>query len=78
MTFPAGTGIIAPEELDVLQNVYSSISPEDWFTCSKDRREQFASYVIELYRSGVCDPRSLALQCRSLALVRFGNGGLAH
>lgn len=72
MSFPADTGIIMPEELSVVQRVFSNIASEDWFTSSADRRDQFAAYILDAYRNGVTDPYSLALQCRSRALVQFG------
>jgi hypothetical protein len=70
-----GTGILMPEEVEVVRHVYTEIASEDWFTRSEERREQFAASVIDLYRSGVHERHSLALQCRSLALASFGNGG---
>lgn len=78
MTFPTGTGILMPEQFDIVHQVFADISSEDWFTRSEERREQFAIFILDLYRSGVCDPHILSLRCRSYALVRFGNGGLAH
>jgi len=76
MSFTSGTGILTPEEFDVVQRVYSEISSEDWFTKSVDRREQFGAAVLDIYRSGVTNQHDLKLRCRSLALERFGNGGV--
>jgi len=70
MSFPSDTGIMVPEELSVVQRAISDIASEDWFTNSGDRRDQFAAYILD-YRNGVTDPHSLALQCRSRALVKF-------
>lgn len=72
MSFPAETGILHPDEFAVVQRVFSEIAAEDWFTSSPDRRNQFAAYILDAYRTGVTDPHNLALQCRSRALVKFG------
>lgn len=76
MAFTFGTGILTPEEFDVVHSVYSDISSEDWFTTSEERREQFAAIVLDIYRSGVTSQHDLRLRSRSLALERFGNGGV--
>lgn len=76
MSFPASTGILLPEEFDVVHRVFSEVSAADWFTRSEERREQFAAMVIDAYRRGISDPETLSLHCRSLAEAQFGNGGI--
>jgi hypothetical protein len=75
MSFSDTSGILMPEEVALVQDVYSKISSEDWFTRSPERREQFAGFVIDLYRRGVHDRDNLVAQSRSEALALFGNGG---
>ena len=76
MSFPSVTGILMPDEFAVVHGVYASIATEEWFTTSPRRREQFAASVIDIYREGVTNPSDLALRCKSLALQKFGNGGV--
>ena len=73
MTFPTSTGIMLPEDLDLVHQVYSRIAAEPWFTHSNERREQFALSVIHEYRQGNTDPHLLGRRCLEIAQRGFGN-----
>lgn len=76
MSFFAAAGVVTPDEFEMVQNVYSDIASQDWFTRSDERREQFAVLVLDLFRQGVIEREALLAQCRSIAEESFGNGGL--
>lgn len=73
MSFPSGSGIIMPDDFDVVRRVFSDIAAEPWFTLSIERRELFALSVIDAYRQGHTDPIRLADHCRAVAQREFGN-----
>lgn len=78
MSFPSGSGIIAPDDFAVVHRVFSDIVAESWFTMSMERRELFALTVIDAYRQGHTDPIRLSDHCRAVALCEFGNAADAR
>lgn len=64
MSFPAATfGILAPEDLAVIRNVYGRIVSEPWVSKDPTAREQFAKFVINMYERGMCHPEKLFRLC---------------
>ena len=78
MSFPSASGILMPDDFDIVHRVFSDIVAEPWFTISSERREQFALSVIDAYRQGHTDPIRLADHCRQVAQREFGNAANAR
>ena len=78
MPFPSSAGILVPTDFDIIHSIFSDIASEEWFTSSRERREQFAINVIDAYRQGLQDPAALAEHCRSLARERYGNAAMSN
>lgn len=73
MDFPRepNKGVFRPEEFDVVKQVFDSVTSEEWFTHSEKRREQFASYLLEVYQNGLTDPFELKTLSRAAARERY-------
>ena len=69
------SGVMNPDEFSLVQEVYDTISSETWFVSSPAKRQQFAAYVLSVYRRGVSDPTRLWSQCRAAAAVQFVEPG---
>ena len=75
MPFPSTTGILLPEDFEIIHRVFSDIAVEPWFTQSNERRDHFAAEIVDAYRQGMADPRVLADHCWAIARQHYGNGG---
>lgn len=76
MSFPATTGILMPDDFQVIHRVFCDIVAEPWFTCSSERREHFAAEIVDAYRMGMTEANSLSEHCWTIARQHYGNGGL--
>lgn len=75
MPFPAKTGILIPEDFEIIHRVFSDIVSEPWFTASTERRDLFAAEIVDAYRQGMTTPQVLADHCWKIARQHYGNGG---
>jgi len=64
-------GIFDPAEVKLLRKVYAEIASQWWFTSDRDRRTEFALYVLRMYRRGLVVPDRLEAVCRLAAQAHF-------
>ena len=59
----AHAGILTPDDLAVVRNVYDRITSESWVSKDRVTQEHFARYILTMYRRGMCDPELLFRIC---------------
>jgi len=64
-------GVLLPEELALIEQVYDTVAAKDWFTKDEARRREFAAYVIATYNRGMVDPSKLLRLCEMTAGRKF-------
>ncbi len=68
-------GMFDDDDLAIMQRVFDSVTSEPWFTSHADKREEFAIYVMRLYRRGLVQPDRLEGVCRAAAKTKFARRG---
>ena len=63
-------GVLLPEELRLVQDVYKRISREGLLSNSPDEQHKFAAYVMKAYFRGVIEPERLYRFCRAAAKAK--------
>jgi len=56
-----------PDQIEMLQRVYESITAEPWFTNDPAKHDEFGSKVLEMYQRGMVIPDKLYLLCLLIA-----------
>lgn len=68
---PFHPGIYSPDELRIVQDVYSSIAAEPWFVKDEEKRHAFAAKVLVMYERGMTIPGKLLGICTLMARRHF-------
>lgn len=68
----------SPDDLAMMQDVYSSVAQEPWFTKDPDKRQAFAAEVFRMFDRGLVLPDKLQQFCHILAERRFADGPAAN
>jgi CheY-like chemotaxis protein len=71
-------GIFNPEEVKLLRKVHAAIASQPWFTSDKQRRTDFALYVLRMYNRGLVVPDRLEAVCRLAAQAHFSITSGSH
>ncbi len=66
-------GILGSEDLKIVQDVFERVSSEPWFTLQDDQRDEFARYILRMYRRGVVIPEKLEALCLIAAKTHFSS-----
>jgi len=64
VSLPLAYAVFERSEIDVVQSVFSRIVKEPWFSSGAVHREQFALYVLKMYKRGLVIPEALEALCR--------------
>lgn len=62
--------ILGSQDLKIVRDVFERVSSEPWFTAHAEKRDEFARYVVRMYRKGVVIPDKLEAVCPR----KHGNG----
>ncbi len=65
--------ILGSQDLKIVRDVFERVSSEPWFTAHAEKRDEFARYVVRMYRKGVVIPDKLEALCLTAAKERFSN-----
>jgi CheY-like chemotaxis protein len=68
-----GYGLLKPEEVALLRDIYSRILAEPWFSRRNDRQDEFAKYMLHIYSRGMVVPHKLEALCRTAARAHFAS-----
>jgi hypothetical protein len=68
---PVGYGILEPDELAFVQQVYDRIAAEPWVSRDTDVRDGLARYVIAMYMRGLWSEKHLYGLCLVAAREKF-------
>jgi hypothetical protein len=68
---PFHAGVIQPEELAALQNVFGRITDEPWFSKDPTQQQDFGAYFVHAYLGGMRDHDALYAFCLTAAKARF-------
>lgn len=60
-------GVLRPEDLSIIRNVYDRVVSGPWVTADPRTREQFAAFVVKSYQRGMCHPDKLLQFCQVAA-----------
>jgi CheY-like chemotaxis protein len=64
-------GVFQPEEIAIMRSIYGRIVENEWFSSMPGKREEFARYLISMYRRGLVVPGKLEALCLVVARQRF-------
>ncbi|OWW00122.1 hypothetical protein ATY81_25355 [Rhizobium sp. R72] len=64
-------GVFEPTDLRIIQEVYDRMASEPWFSDGVSYREEFARYVLGMYRRGLVIPEKLEALCKIAAWKKF-------
>ncbi len=71
LPFGCSPGNYSPEQLRMIQEVYSAIAAEPWFVKDAEKRTAFAARVLLMYNRGLIMPDKLRAFCTVLARHHF-------
>lgn len=55
-TFGMGSGVMQPEDLNAMREVFDDVASQPWFSRDPAARKSFAKYLLENYPDGSYDP----------------------
>jgi hypothetical protein len=65
------SGVMLPDEINHVQDVYDRIVALSWVSDDAKARERLARYVLSMYRRGLSDREKLYELCLMAARVQF-------
>ncbi|CUX68078.1 CheY-like receiver domain-containing protein (modular protein) [Agrobacterium tumefaciens str. Kerr 14] len=65
--------VMQPDELRLVQIIFDRIAAQSWFSRKIADREQFALYILRMYRRGLVVPEKLEAVC-TLAAQKYYSG----
>jgi hypothetical protein len=63
--------VLLPDQLSLVQRVFTSIVSEPWFHRSPDNEHAVASIIVREYEHGTTDENDLTLFSKTVARRRF-------
>jgi hypothetical protein len=54
--FAYGNGVMQPEELAAMRDVFDDVASQPWFSRDPSARKSFAKYLLENFPDGSYDP----------------------
>lgn len=70
---PFSNVVLLPDQLALVQRVFTAIVTEPWFNRNRDNEYAFASAIIREFEHGTTDESDLKLYCKTIAQQRFSN-----
>jgi hypothetical protein len=67
----SSAGVFEPDEFAIVLDIYKEISAEPWFTRSPEKRQAFARYILNAYRTGREAIEQFRFNCFAAARMNF-------
>jgi hypothetical protein len=64
-------GVLLPEEMSLVSEVFKQIEAEPWFNATDENRQHLAAFIIRTYQRGLAEPEKLRSFCAERARQRF-------
>jgi hypothetical protein len=67
----SSAGVFEPEEFAIVLDIYKEIAAEPWFSRSPEKRQDFARYILNAYRTGREAVEQFRFNCFAAARMSF-------